>query len=92
MPCSNCNQTLQCAAVRDRPERFVFWCPKCGTLVIRKGDVEESEVPRWASRHQYILSSLETAIRWLRRLEKEYPGCLNDSAIDKHLTPALTEK
>ena len=28
---------------------------------------------------------LATAVRWLRRLEREHPGCLNPGAIEKHL-------
>ena len=36
-----------------------------------------------------LFEGLETAIRWLRRLEREYPGCLNDDAIDKHLQRRL---
>lgn len=35
-----------------------------------------------------LTSKLETAIRWLRRLEKQYPGCLNPDAIDAHLEGA----
>lgn len=29
---------------------------------------------------------LATAVRWLRRLEAEYPGCLNEGAIERHIT------
>ena len=36
-----------------------------------------------------LLSALETSIRWLRRLEKEHPGCLNEDAIDKHLMKVI---
>lgn len=33
-----------------------------------------------------LMEKLERAIKWLRRLEKDYPGCLNDDAIEKHLS------
>lgn len=39
--------------------------------------------------HADLVAALETAVRWLKRLEQEHPGCLNDDAIDKHLMPAL---
>lgn len=32
-----------------------------------------------------VQTRLDNAIRWLRRLEGEYPGCLNQDAIEKHL-------
>lgn len=38
-----------------------------------------------------LVESLERAVRWLRRLEGEYPGCLNPDAIEKHLMPAITK-
>lgn len=44
---------------------------------------EEAESVKKAFEAQ---EKLKTAIRWLRRLEKEFPGCLNEDAIDKHLS------
>ena len=38
-----------------------------------------------------LLEALETAVRWLRRLETEYKGCLNEDAIDKHLMKAVVK-
>jgi hypothetical protein len=38
-----------------------------------------------------LIEMVETAIRWLRRLEREYPGCLNADAIEKHLERPLRE-
>ncbi len=46
-------------------------------------------VVRAVNAHADLLAALETAVRWLRRLEVEYPGCLNEDAIGKHLTPVL---
>lgn len=36
-----------------------------------------------------LAEGLEMAIRWLRRLEQEHPGCLNGDAISKHLQSRL---
>ena len=38
-----------------------------------------------------LLEALERATQWLRRLEKEYPKCLNDDAIEKHLEPVISK-
>ncbi len=38
-----------------------------------------------------VVEALERAIMWLRRLEFEYPGCLNNDAIEKRLEPALAK-
>lgn len=32
-----------------------------------------------------LFDRLNKAIHWLRRLEEEYPGCINKDAIAKHL-------
>lgn len=39
--------------------------------------------------HDDLVEALETAIRWLRNQENQYPGCLNEDAISKRLEPAL---
>lgn len=51
--------------------------------------VERPEGPEHYSKVECaknLKNSLGIAVRWLRRLEKEYPGCLNEGAIDRHIS------
>jgi hypothetical protein len=43
------------------------------------------DVDRLVEENNGLKERLDTAVRWLRRLEQEHPGCLNPDAIDKHL-------
>lgn len=47
---------------------------------------------RQAKSSYKLQESLKTAIRWLRRLEQEYPKCLNEDAITKHLESSLEDE
>ena len=62
-----------------------------GSQVLARFDTIETarEAAKAMNSHSELINALETAIRWLRRLEDGYPGCLNDDAIAKHLQPAL---
>jgi hypothetical protein len=42
-----------------------------------------------ANCHNELVETLDRAVRWLRRIQREYPGSVNDDAIDKHLIPVL---
>jgi len=44
------------------------------------------DVDEMVEENKSLKERLGTAIAWLRRLEREYPGCLNEGAIDHHLT------
>ncbi len=38
-----------------------------------------------------LLETLKRAIKWLRRIEKDYPDALNNDSISKHLDPTVTK-
>lgn len=64
---------------------------KDGAYKVSIPDYDGGEVVR-AEDYDRTREALETAVQWLRRLEKEHPGCLNDDAIDKHLMPSLSPR
>ncbi len=49
-----------------------------------------AELAELRAERDRLRETLQRAIKWLRRIEAEYPGCLNDDAISRHLESALT--
>ena len=58
---------------------------EAGTVIRECPDCFDKYINWTEGLHRVATEKLATAIRWLRRLEKQYPGCINADAIEKHL-------